>query len=65
MSKFLVKLGKNGSEIREILAQVYRNNAMKKTAVYKWVTCFSKGRANVTDKERSGQQATSITGEKT
>jgi len=33
--KFLVKLGKSGNEIRQILVQVYRDNAMKKTAVYK------------------------------
>jgi len=32
--KFLVKLGKSGNEIREILVQVYVDNAMKKTAVY-------------------------------
>jgi hypothetical protein len=28
--KFLVKLGKSGSEFREILVQVYGDNAMKK-----------------------------------
>ena len=33
--KFLVKLGKSGNEIREMLVQVYGDNAMKKTAVYK------------------------------
>jgi hypothetical protein len=38
--KFLVKLGKGGSEIREMLVQVYRDNVMKKTAVYNWVTFF-------------------------
>jgi hypothetical protein len=27
---------------------------MNKTAVYKWVTCFSEGREIVTGKERSG-----------
>jgi hypothetical protein len=32
--KFLVKLGKSGSEIRELLVQVFGGNAMKKTAVY-------------------------------
>jgi hypothetical protein len=32
--KFPVKLGKSGSEIREMLVQVYRDNAMKKIAVY-------------------------------
>jgi hypothetical protein len=38
--KFFVKLGKSGSKIREMLVQVYRNNVMKKTAVYNWVTFF-------------------------
>jgi len=28
--KFLVKLGKIGNEIREVLVQVYRDNAVKK-----------------------------------
>jgi hypothetical protein len=32
--KFLVKLGKFGNEIREMLVQVYGDNVMKKTAVY-------------------------------
>ena len=32
--KFLFKLGKNGNEIREMLVQVYGDNAVKKTAVY-------------------------------
>jgi hypothetical protein len=31
--KFLVKLGKSGSEIRDMLVQVYRDNAMKATTV--------------------------------
>jgi transposase len=57
--KFLVKLRKSGSEIREMLVQVYRDNVMKKTAVYKWVTRFSEGRESVTDEERSGRPATS------
>ena len=32
--KFLVKLGKSGNETREMLVQVYGDNAVKKTAVY-------------------------------
>ena len=32
--RFLVKLGKSGNEIRKMLVQVYRDSAMKKTAVY-------------------------------
>jgi transposase len=42
-----------------MLVQVYRDNAMKTTAVYKWVTRFSEGRGSVTDEERSGRPATS------
>jgi transposase len=61
--KFLVQLGKSGNEIREMLGQVYRDNAMKKTAVYKWVKRFSEGRESVTDEERSGRPATSRTEE--
>jgi hypothetical protein len=49
--KFLVKLGKSGNKIREMLVRVYGDNAMKKTAVYKWVTRFSQGRGSVTDRE--------------
>ena len=54
--KFLVKLGKSGNKIREMLVQVYRDNAMKKTAVYKWVKRFSEGRESITDEERPCQQ---------
>ena len=61
--KFLVKLGKSGNEIREMLVQVYGDNAMKRTAVYKWVKRFSEGRESVTDEERSGRPETSRTEE--
>jgi len=43
--------------------QVYGDSAMKKTAVYKWVKCFSEGRESVTEEERSGRPATSRTEE--
>ena len=61
--KFLVKLGKSGNEMRVMLVQVKGDNAMQKTAVYKWVKRFSEGRESVTDEERSGQPATSRTEE--
>ena len=61
--KLLVKLGKSGNEIREMLVQVYGDNAMKKTAVYMWVKHFSEARESVTDEERSGRPATSRTEE--
>ena len=43
--------------------QVYVDNAMKKTAVYKWVKSFSEGRESFTDEERSGRPTTSRTEE--
>jgi hypothetical protein len=46
-----------------MLMQVYRDNIMKKIAVYKWVTNFSEGRASVIDEERSGRPVTSRTEE--
>jgi len=61
--KFLVKLGKSENEIRQMLVQVYGDNATKETAVYKWVKRLSGGRESVTDKERSGRPATSRTEE--
>jgi len=44
-----------------MLVQVYWDNAMKKTAVFKWVKRFSAGRESVTDEKRSGRPATSRT----
>ncbi len=46
-----------------MLGQVYRDNAMKKTAVYEWVKRFSEGRESVTDEERSERPVTSRTEE--
>jgi hypothetical protein len=65
MSELLVKLGKSGSEIREMLVQVCGDNAMKETAVYKWATNFSERRESVTDEESSGRPETSRTEENT
>jgi len=46
-----------------MLVQVYGDNAMKKTAVYKWVKRFSEGRESVTEEEGSGRSTTSKTEE--
>ena len=46
-----------------MLVQVYGDNAMKKTAVYKWVKRFFEGRESVTDEEKSGRPSTSRTEE--
>jgi hypothetical protein len=56
-SKFLVKLGKSGSKIREMLVQVYGDNGMKKMAVYKWVTYTSEGtEVSLLKRYQDGQQ---------
>jgi len=44
-----------------MLVQVLGDNAIKKTAVYKWVKRFSEGRESVTNEERSGRPTTSRT----
>jgi len=55
--KFLVKLGKSGNEIREILVQVYGDNAVKKTAVCKWVKLFLREeKVLLTKRDQDGQQ---------
>ena len=50
--KFLVKLGKSGNKIRDMLVQVYGDNTMKKTALYKWVKCFCEGRESVSEEQK-------------
>jgi len=45
------------------VSESLRENAMKKTAVYKCVKRFSEGRESVTDEERPGRPATSTTEE--
>jgi len=49
--------------MRKMLVQVYGDNGIKNTAVYKWMKRFSEGRESVTDEERSGRPATSRTEE--
>jgi len=46
-----------------MLVLVYGDNAMNKTAVYKWVKRFSEGPESVADEERSGRPATGRTEE--
>jgi hypothetical protein len=46
-----------------MLVQVYGNNAMKKTAVYKCVKCFCEGKESVNAEVSSGRPATSRTEE--
>ena len=55
--RFLVKLGKSGNETREMLVQVYRDNAMKKTAVYSgWNVLLREEKVSVTKRDQDCQQ---------
>jgi len=55
--KLLVNLGKSGNEIREMLVQVYGDNAMKKTAVYSWVKPFLREeKVSLTKRDQYGQK---------
>jgi transposase len=60
--KFLVKLGKSGREILEMLETVYGESAMKRRTVYKWVDRFKEGREGVDDNAREGRPSTSRVG---
>ena len=57
--KFLVKLGKNGPEIHQMLQQVYGVCALKERTVFKWVQRFQEGREDPKDNARSGCPSTS------
>ena len=62
--KFLVKLGWKGTEIIQALQTVYKDNAPKKTCVYKWIERFRDGREAVEDNEGRGRPTTSKNNEK-
>ena len=62
--KFLVKLGWKGTEIVPALQTVYKDDAPKKTCVYKWIERFRDGREAVEDDEGCGRPTTSKNNEK-
>lgn len=57
--KFLVKLGKSSHEINEMMRAVYKENAPKKTTLFKWIKRFSDGREDVNDDARPGRPSSS------
>ena len=62
--KFLVKLGWKGTEIIQALQTVYKDDAPKKTCVYKCIERFRDGRAAVQEDESRGRPTTSKNNEK-
>jgi len=57
--KFLVKMGKNGLEIHQMLQQVYGEYALNERTVLEWVQRFREGREDPKDDARSGRPSTS------
>ena len=62
--RFLVKLGLKGTKIIQALQTVYKDDAPKKTCVYKWIERFRDGREAVEDDEGCGRPTTSKNNEK-
>jgi transposase len=60
--EFLLKLGKSGHEICQMLQQAYGEDALKRSTVFKWVQRYREGRKDPTDK-RSGCPSTSCSDE--
>ena len=57
--KFLVKMGKNGPKIHQMLQQVFGEYALKERTFFKWVQRFQEGREDPKDDARSGRPSTS------
>ncbi len=53
--KFLVKLGDGSGNIFKKLHMVYRDGALKVTAVYKWVARYKEGWESLEDDPRLGR----------
>ena len=54
-----MKLGKNDTEILQMLQQVYGEYALKERNVFKWVQRFREDREDPKDNARSGRPSTS------
>ncbi len=61
--KFLVKLGKSGTEINEMLSIVYGEDTLKSATVYKWVKHFQEWHEDVGNEVKSGHSSSSCTEE--
>ena len=54
---FCVANKKSRQETFEIVKLAFRNNTMKKTALYKWYSKFEQGDNSVTDEPRPGRSS--------
>jgi hypothetical protein len=56
---FLVKLGKYGPKICQMLQQAYEKDALKRSTIFKQGQRYQEGRKYPTDNKRSGRPSTS------
>jgi hypothetical protein len=58
--KFLVKLGKSGPKICQMLQQAYGEDALKRSTVFKCVQCYQEGRKDPTDNTSTSRSDNNI-----
>jgi hypothetical protein len=56
--KFCQKLGKSTSETYQMIKQVYSEEALGHSAVFKWYKRFAQGRDSLEDDEHTGRPRT-------
>ncbi|XP_071449362.1 protein GVQW3-like isoform X2 [Hetaerina americana] len=59
--KFCVGLGHSGTETLGLIREVFKDESMSQTAVFKWHKLFKDGRESVDDEPRAGRPSTSRT----
>ena len=61
--KFFTKLGKSGTEIYNLLTEVYGDQCLSRTQVFEWFKKFKEGREYVGDEPKPGRPSTAKTQE--
>ena len=59
--KFCVGLGKSGTETLIMIGQMFKDESMSQTAVFKWHKLFKDGRESVEDEPITGRSSTQRT----
>ena len=62
--RFLLSEGVSGAEIHRRLVSQFKDNALHRANVYRWIDKFKSGRTSVTPKQGAGRPSTSTTDEK-
>jgi hypothetical protein len=57
---FCQKLGKSATEMFQMIKEAYSEEALCRSAVFKWHKCFAQGRDSLEDDEHTGRPRTII-----